>query len=219
MRTSFSILYERFLDVLYPPTCLVCEVDNTLLCNACLERILFEEPTTDQIVSIGAYANPVLRSLLTSLKYRSAACLKVPLQNLLRRFRSGTSEPFPWVNEPTLSICSIPSDARRVRERGVDHIQVLLDLVHQELVPWATRAELLERTRHVTQNAALPANELRQLNVQGAFQAAATIQGAVLLMDDVYTTGATWHEAARILTEAGASKVYGFVFARKHKKV
>lgn len=212
MLTSFSV-GTFILNVLYPPTCVGCERDGSWLCEACLQAISLDAIQGDT-VSVGRYANPTLRGLLTHLKYRSATCVIDSLRTLVRRFRSEHVGVWPWAGEPSLTLCGVPSDTRRMRERGIDHVEHLLNIVQTELVPWATRVECLRRTRHVTQNAALPANKLRHANVRGIFESYVPITGAVLLVDDVYTTGATWEEAARMLREAGATKVYGFVFAR-----
>jgi len=168
------------------------------------------------VVAVGHYAQPILRRIVTDLKYRSATCLVSSIRVLVRRFQTERIGSWPWAQEYMLTICGMPSDVTRIRERGIDHITHLVDIVHEELVPWALRRDLLQRTRHVGQNAALPANELRRANVHGIFAVCTTkpVLGAVLLVDDVYTTGASWQEAARTLRAAGASKVYGFVYAR-----
>lgn len=213
--TSFS-LQSIVLDIVYPPTCVGCSLDGGWLCEVCLRGIYFARPSPDHshLVVVGFYAEPSLRRLLTYLKYRSATCLTPALRELVRLFRRQRQTPWPWVGEEVLSICTVPSDQHRVRQRGSDHVQSLETIVHEEIAPWATRKNLLRRTKRVIQNAALPANELREANVQDVFAATSSIQGAVLLIDDVYTTGATWHEAERVLKEAGASSVYGFVFAK-----
>ncbi len=54
-------------------------------------------------------------------------------------------------------------------------------------------------------------------NVRNAFKVkdAALVQNkSILLLDDVYTTGATMNECARVLKKAGALRVDGFVIAR-----
>ncbi len=212
MFTPFCIR-EFLLEVLYPPTCVGCEADGTWLCTACLATIAYAR-SEDGLVALGHYADPSLRCLLTHLKYRSAICVLESLREFVRRFRSEHIRTWPWAGEPSVTLCGVPSDERRVRERGLDHVECLLDIVHAELVPWATRINLLRRTKHVVQNAALPATQLRQPNVYGIFKVSTNIAGAVLLVDDVYTTGATWNEAARVLRRAGASQVYGLVFAK-----
>lgn len=212
MLTPFSVR-QAVLDALYPPTCVGCEVDGTWLCEDCLHTISIGHIDED-FVTVGHYANPTLRRLLTHLKYHSATCLVESLRLVVRRFRTDHEGAWPWAQESRLTLCGIPSDTRRIRERGIDHVEHLLNIVENELVPWATRSPCLKRTRHVGQNATLPANQLRQVNVHGIFETVIPVTGPVLLVDDVYTTGATWEEAARALREAGASNVYGFVFAK-----
>jgi predicted amidophosphoribosyltransferase len=51
-------------------------------------------------------------------------------------------------------------------------------------------------------------------NVRGAFRASGDVRGSVLLIDDVYTTGATASTAARALLHAGAASVAVVTFAR-----
>jgi predicted amidophosphoribosyltransferase len=73
---------------------------------------------------------------------------------------------------------------------------------------------LLRRKGSVRRQTGLPLAERRR-NVRDAFAAAdATPSGRVLLVDDVYTTGATVDAAARVLRSAGASRVEVVTFAR-----
>lgn len=79
-------------------------------------------------------------------------------------------------------------------------------------------AEALRRTRMTRQQVGLSANE-RERNVGGAFEVAESgkfsLAGrTVLLVDDVYTTGATVKSAARALFRGGARAVDVLVFAR-----
>jgi predicted amidophosphoribosyltransferase len=100
-----------------------------------------------------------------------------------------------------------------LRERGYNQSDVLARaLARQWRIP--VLSELLVRTRETpTQTALTP--ETRLANVAGAFAVAKPPASAVLLVvDDVFTTGATLAEAARALEQAGAKKVYGITFAR-----
>jgi predicted amidophosphoribosyltransferase len=71
---------------------------------------------------------------------------------------------------------------------------------------------LLERTRPLRPQRGLGRRD-RQSNVRGAFRAG-PMHGRVLLVDDVYTTGATVSAAASALRRAGASSVEVVTFAR-----
>ena len=73
--------------------------------------------------------------------------------------------------------------------------------------------DLLRRRRDTaTQTRLTP--EARKANVGGAFEARADVEGRVVLVDDVLTTGATLAEAAAALTAAGAGRVDAVTFAR-----
>jgi ComF family protein len=77
------------------------------------------------------------------------------------------------------------------------------------------------RRRRATPKQTSQAPSARRDNVRGAFQASARsgLQGkAVLLVDDVLTTGSTAHEAARALRQAGAARVVVAVLAHDHAR-
>jgi ComF family protein len=109
-------------------------------------------------------------------------------------------------------VVPVPLHTSRKRERGYDQAALLARALARELkVPCET--DRLRRTRPTAQQATLQADE-RHANVAGAFEATGRLDGSsVLLVDDVMTTGATMSAAAVGLTDAGASRVIGVVFA------
>jgi predicted amidophosphoribosyltransferase len=72
---------------------------------------------------------------------------------------------------------------------------------------------LLRRTREVRPQRGLPLGERRR-NVRGAFRARANPPKSLVLVDDVYTSGATVAAAASALRGAGARRVEVVTFAR-----
>jgi predicted amidophosphoribosyltransferase len=74
-------------------------------------------------------------------------------------------------------------------------------------------ASILSRTRVTKRQASLP-RDRRGVNARGSFVARDRVPARVILVDDVYTTGATASAAASALRRAGASSVEVVTFAR-----
>lgn len=111
-------------------------------------------------------------------------------------------------------IVPVPSHWRRRLWRGFDQAAVLArELSRLTGIP---AAQALRRTRHTTVQAGLTRRQ-RRMNIRGCFQTVLRekIRGRrVLLIDDVFTTGATANAAAEALKAAGAAHVGVFTLAR-----
>lgn len=152
------------------------------------------------------------RKLVHALKYRGWAALAHPLAARMAAL------PFPEdVEEEARLVVPVPTSATRVRERGYDQAALLAE-------GFAARTgrivapELLARTRSGGTQTALHPDE-RRANVAGAFAVPLGRRGGlrgehVLLVDDVWTTGATAVACAEALLDAGARVVSVATFAR-----
>jgi ComF family protein len=111
----------------------------------------------------------------------------------------------------------VPLGARRLRMRGYNQSELMAAALG-ELIGRPVRADLLARRRETrTQTALTP--EGRQANVAGAFEARPVGGLACVLVDDVFTTGATLAEAGAALGRAGAASVDAVTFARAEPPV
>jgi len=128
----------------------------------------------------------------------------------------------PETDGPSVLI-PIPLARKRLRERGYNQSEQLARaLARQWRIP--VLSDVLVRTRETpTQTTLTPGTRLA--NVAGAFEVRNAKCGmrnfafrlsnfALILVDDVFTTGATLAEAARALEQAGARQVLGVTFAR-----
>ncbi len=177
-----------------------------LPCGACVAR----KPPFDAGLSLGLYRG-TLRSLIRLLKFSDRPELAGPLAERAyacwRRRRSSLPEVDLLVPVPLPLL-------RRVRRGYNQSAEVGRRLARLAGLPTASRA--LARRIGGRLQAGLPASR-RAGNVRGAFRPrrAARLAGrSILLLDDVWTTGATLRECARALRRGGARRVVAFSLAR-----
>jgi ComF family protein len=113
-------------------------------------------------------------------------------------------------------VAPIPLHQSRQRERGFNQANLIAALVSKA---YALPMEpgLISRSKQTTRHRAGMDSEDRARSVERAFIAKydRRIAGAsILLVDDLYTTGATLNEAASVLLKAGATTVKAFTLAR-----
>lgn len=170
-------------------------------CGACLARA----PPVAATRACLLYAAPV-DGLLPRLKFAGdLACARTLGTLMAQRLRDA---PRPDVLVP------VPLHAARLRSRGFDQaLELARPLARALGVP--LDAGLLRRTRATAAQSRLD-KPARSRNVRGAFAVARTqaLPARVALVDDVMTTGATVHAAARALRRAGVGHVEAWVCAR-----
>jgi len=111
----------------------------------------------------------------------------------------------------------VPLGAVRYRRRGYNQSELLArELGRIKGRPVATG--VLRRVRETRSQTALQP-EARRANVAGAFEARSVARKALVLVDDVFTTGATLLAAAAALGAAGAATVSAVTFARAAEPV
>jgi ComF family protein len=113
---------------------------------------------------------------------------------------------------PGVCLIPVPLGARRLRARGYNQSECIATALGA-CSGLSIRADLLRRVRETpTQTALTP--EARHANVAGAFGAGAVVGLHLVLVDDVFTTGATLAAAGAALIGAGAARVEAVTFAR-----
>lgn len=205
-RTLASVL----CNALSPPACAACDQpipSRQVFCGPCATTIERDEPQPDGSVAFARFGG-ALAVALKRFKYEERPDLARPLGHLLRR-AIVDAELCADVVVP------VPLHARRLAERGFNQSALLARSVAEQLdKPFAPRA--LERCRQTAQQARLGRAE-RLVNMAEAFQVRdkRVVQAKkVLLVDDVFTTGATLLACRDALERAGAAMVVSVCLAR-----
>ena len=208
------------LDLLFPKRCLGCQKEGSHCCEDCLSllslapapSILERDSSLSGLFCATSFQDTFVQRLIHSFKYPPF------LRDLAKPLAFSIIAHIALLNKPIYPpdvICPIPLHKRRLKWRGYNHSEEIA-----KQLSWAfslpVAADALIRTKHTAPQANL-GREKRLKNMKGVFQVRNPQEIAgknILLVDDVYTTGATLESAAEVLKEAGANRVFGAVVAR-----
>lgn len=191
------------LDAICPETCAACEAPagDDGLCGPCsaelpdrLQRMPHPPDSVRAGFYLGSYAGPV-GGLMRRAKYgRQDALVRVLADRVARAASELRAD----------TIVPVPSTALRRMQRGFDPPEIIATAVSR--VVGAPVCEALVRVRGGAQAARARAD--RAANARRGWRATRSMQGRVLLVDDIMTTGATARACADELLGAGAREVW-----------
>jgi ComF family protein len=189
------------------------DVDGMLRCPVC-RRI--ERPFT-RSAAYGSYDGG-LRELIHLLKFNGVRPAAKVLGRMLAEAVSTLELAF---GESKIAVIPVPLYKTRFRQRGFNQAELIaraaLRFLPQERMQLVSG--VLLRTRDTHSQIGLTSHQRRE-NIRGAFavtRAKEVIGREVLLVDDVYTTGTTLSECARVVHRAGAAQVWVATVARTFK--
>lgn len=232
---------EQGMDLLFPPACVGCGELGYHLCDRCAQavdpvrpplcahcgrlqphavdhcRLCRPQPgqtesamdALDMARAAALFGEP-LQGAIHELKYNGRRGLARPLARyLIAAFQSPTWQEIA----PSLdAIVPVPLHRERMAERGFNQSQLLAEHLGAA-VGLTMQPGWLMRHRSTRPQVGLDAMGRRQ-NVAGAFEAHPLVAGkALLLVDDVYTTGATLAACAQVARSAGATHIYALALA------
>lgn len=175
------------------------------LCGNCRNTL----PLFHKALSACRYSG-IMKEILIAYKYQNKPHMGSDLVSIMLKFQAEKILKL----SPEL-IIAVPLHIKRLRERGYDQSYILADGIGRYLNIPVSCGNLI-RTLHTAPQVDLTGEE-RLKNVKGAFSILDSSElkdRAILLIDDVFTTGATIRECTKIIRGAAAAKVYVLTIAR-----
>jgi ComF family protein len=176
------------------------------------------KPVFVKAAAYGSYEGGV-RELIHLLKYEHVRPAATVLGRMLGEVITRLANEFG--NQPPLVI-PVPLHQRKFRERGFNQSELIAQSA-LKLKPGGLElglaSRILRRTRATLSQTGLSSHQRRE-NIRGAFtveKPAEVIGREIVLVDDVFTTGTTVSECARLLRRAGATRIWVATVARTLK--
>jgi len=225
----------NLLDFVFPKVCLGCGREGAYICKNCLNRLpqlpslcpICEKPSIDGVthtrclsplalnglISLWPYQGVVRRALI-GLKYKFAS----EIAKEITVYLTAKLKHEPLLNFTDLILIPIPVHPLRKNWRGFNQAEI----VGQSLAKyfgWRFCPDFLLRKKMTLPQTGLEGKE-RIENIRGVFtlnssyKPLITNHQSLVLFDDIWTTGSTVKEAAKVLKRSGISTVWGLTVAR-----
>jgi len=201
------------LDWIYPPRCIACGMlfapvhnkPRPWLCESC-RPLLTPAPCTPEYENLHAafLYDETLRDMLHEIKFRNKRQTAEGLGHILAE--STEAESLPKADY----IVPIPMHPAKKRARGFNQAEIIARPLSKKLnIPIAR--DMLRRVKNTRPQAGLSGRSRRH-NLEGAFSFNAKKYSrgvkSVLLLDDIFTSGATIGACAGVLAENGILDIY-----------
>ncbi len=224
------------LDVIFPPICLTCKKNLNksdkykIICQQCLSSVILYDslfcpvclrrtPEKNEchpkahysLAPACHYDNEIIKKLIWQFKYEYWMSAAEPLSELLSNYLKNLNTTLK-----DFSIIYVPLHKKREFQRGFNQCAVLANYISKELRMEIIKNNLI-RIKNTETQADLKDYKSREDNIKNSFSInnSELLKGKnILLIDDVYTSGATLNEAARVLKAGGVKKILALVVAK-----
>ena len=229
-----KIWLEGFLNIFFPLGCLGCGRQDQAICDNCLKntKLLKNDECPfclitgslglvckncsgkyflDGLFYVNYYEdNQFLTKAIWKLKFKGMVDYAQPLAKLLKRRLKLVYDCFSDLKN--CYYCPIPSDLQKIKKRGFNQTQLLLNLMD---INTDLQMKCLICQSGFKDQKTLDSKQ-RKIQIKNKFMVKTKLKGEkIILIDDIATSLATLEEAARVLKRAGAAKIYGLVLLRQ----
>ena len=203
--------------IIFPTVCGFCFklIDKGYVCDTCMKGIEYlgfsyipfiQDSYFDKLICNYKYVGIVRKRILDyKFKHKKYLC-RTFAEGMIYRLKK---EPLDID-----IIIPVPISRKRRKQRGYNQSDLIAKIVAREINMEYSKNILLKLKENSRQSKLNKKERLQNVkNVFGIKQASDLVGKKVLLIDDIYTTGATVNECSKVLRKAGASKVIVYTVA------
>ncbi len=228
---------SSLVDLVCPHTCRGCGRLGAVLCECCKNDIIKNRqaicPICRQIVAqktenvgecgqgqgamrcgecdspflgtwIGGWRSGVLAKIVKEFKYHGVRACGNVLVDIIE-----DAIPSEMLRDEKIVVVPLPTIGKHVRERGLDHTMILAKKLARRR-GWSCK-RIIGRATDTVQVGAKVAERQKQAESTYVITGKIESEASYILLDDVWTTGATMLNAARVMREAGAERLFAAV--------
>lgn len=237
----FVAFKKGVFDTLFPCECVGCKKEGSFLCEACMEQIKLTETQVCPICSQPSQNGQVhqsckrndyyLNGVVIGAKYQKTDLLAKAIHRFKYQFNRETGETLAKIlykpfsenfKSAKIKLIPVPLHPKRQIWRGFNQAEILANELKQSGILSSNENiqidNCIQRVKHTPSQAKLNRVERLQ-NLKGAFKFDEKIKSDFqnwycVLIDDVYTTGTTMNECARVLKQQRIKNVWGMVVGK-----
>lgn len=218
MESRFSQLavVTWFKEALFPACCVRCGSEGSAFCASCratwLPTPIISQPAgaITSHFALCPYKDRVIQTLIGEWKYHGVTAAREELLAIMERTVRDYGDALPVVDAVTF----VPLHWRKKNLRGFDQAEVAA--AHLAMLLHVPLLGALERTRFTEQQAQIERTDRQKSDFAAVFavRKGVRLPKRLLLVDDVWTTGATLSGAAETLRSGGAERIDAFTLAK-----
>lgn len=216
MISHLKNIFSTCVDWIFPPRKSE-RITTTLTTQNILSFPKAHDNLPDNTYALFSYKDPLVTSLIWEIKYhKNTTALSLVIPFLADMIHAEYAEKRLFTQWSRCFLVPVPSTEKHKKERGYSHTEYICEQLAPLLPQEITYApHLLTKIKDTPSQHKLKNRSLRLHNLQHTQRATQHLDRhtAVILIDDVTTTGATLDESRRALKEAGATDIFAFTIA------
>jgi len=218
-------------DIIFPKRCINCKKEGSFLCEDCLSLIPInpfeyclceklekrnkcencKNRYLDKILSATDFNNKIIREAIHKFKYSFIEELSIPLSFIILNHLQNIDCQI----DNSFVVIPVPMHDKKKRRRGFNQSEEIAKLISEATsLPFSTTLVKTKETK--PQMELNKAERIENIKNCFAIKNKKEIENkTIILLDDVYTTGTTMEQCAKVLKENGAKEVWGLTIARE----